>query len=234
MPKSRRDKIVPLTVTKKKHYDTKKDLVSEIQDCCDKYAHIFVLQVHNDRNNLLKEVRESWKHSRLFLGRNKVMAVSLGRTKESEHRPELYKVAASLAGKRGLLFTNEKLEDVQEFFAGHKKFCYARNGSTATETVVLPEGPLDMPHSMEPHLRQLGLPTRLKDGVIVLDGEHTVCSVGKPLTTQSATILKHLGKCMAEFHIELISHWTDNKLTILSESHMPMGEDEENIAENEN
>ena len=56
---------VPLTVTKKKHYDTKKDLVSEIQDCCDKYAHIFVLQVHNDRNNLLKEVRESWKHSRL-------------------------------------------------------------------------------------------------------------------------------------------------------------------------
>lgn len=55
---------VPLTVTKKKSYDTKKELVSEIQDCCDKYAHIFLIEVHNERNNLLKEIRESWKHSR--------------------------------------------------------------------------------------------------------------------------------------------------------------------------
>ena len=44
--------------------------------------------------------------------------------------------------------------------------CFARSGTVATETVVLPEGPLDMPHSMEPQLRQLGLPTRLKDGML--------------------------------------------------------------------
>ena len=101
---------------------------------------------------------------RLFMGRNKVMAVGLGRTPEAEIKPSLHKLAAGLAGARGLLFTNETLETVKGWFAEHKKFCFARSGTVATETIVLPEGPLDMPHSMEPQLRQLGLPTRLKDG----------------------------------------------------------------------
>jgi len=217
MPKSKRDKVVPLTVTKKKAYETKKELVTEIQGCSDKYAHIFLVEVHNERNNLIKEIRESWKHSRLFLGRNKVMALSLGRTLESEYKKDLHKVSNGLAGKRGLLFTNEKVESVKEWFKDHKKFCFARNGSIATETVVLPEGPLDLPHSMEPQLRQLGLPTKLKDGVIVLNQEHTVCTAGKALTTQQAVILKHLGNCMAEFNVELMAHWSDGVYTVLSE-----------------
>ena len=61
---------VALTVTKKKSYETKKELVSEIQDCCDKFAHIFLIEVHNERNNLIKEIRESWKHSRYFIMKN--------------------------------------------------------------------------------------------------------------------------------------------------------------------
>jgi len=235
MPKSRRDKIVALTTTKKKHYDTKKSLVSDVQDCCEKYANVFVLEVHNERNNLLKDIRESWKHSRLFMGRNKVMAVSLGRTKESEHKPNLHKVAHSLVGKRGLLFTNEKTEEVKAWFDEHRKFCYARSGSTATKTVVLPEGALDLPHPMEPQLRQLGLPTRLKDGVIMLDNEHTVCTAGKAITTHQATILKHLGHCMAEFQVDVISHWCDGVHTQISETNTPMEDeqlDEENVPEN--
>jgi len=218
MPKSKRDKIVPLTVTKKKSYETKKDLVSSIQECCDKYAHLYLIEVHNERNNLLKEIRESWKHSRIFLGRNKVMALSIGRTMESEYKKDLHKISKGLHGKRGLLFTNEKVEEVKEWFKSHKKLCFARSGSVATETVVLPEGPLDLPHSMEPQLRQLGLPTKLKDGVIVLNQEHTVCTAGQALSTQQAVILKHLGNSMAEFNVELMSHWSDEAFTVLSES----------------
>ena len=101
---------------------------------------------------------------RLFMGRNKVMAVGLGRTKESEHKTNLHKLATMLVGKRGLLFTNENTETVNEWFGDHKRFCFARSGSVATGTVELPSGPLDLPHSMEPQLRLLGLPTRLKDG----------------------------------------------------------------------
>ena len=93
-----------------------------------------------------------------------MMALSIGRTMESEYKKDLHKISKGLHGKRGLLFTNEKVEEVKEWFKSHKKLCFARSGSVATETVVLPEGPLDLPHSMEPQLRQLGLPTKLKDG----------------------------------------------------------------------
>lgn len=42
---------------------------------------------------------------------------------------------------------------------------YARAGNKATLTVSLDPGPLEQfPHSMEPQLRQLGLPTALRRG----------------------------------------------------------------------
>lgn len=42
---------------------------------------------------------------------------------------------------------------------------YARAGNKAQMDITLEEGPLEQfPHSMEPQLRQLGLPTALKKG----------------------------------------------------------------------
>ena len=53
---------------------------------------------------------------------------------------------------------------------------FCRTGGKAVETVILPEGPLpDFSHAIEPQLRQLGLPSALKKGVVTLLQEHTVC-----------------------------------------------------------
>lgn len=40
----------------------------------------------------MKEVREQWKPSRFFFGKNKVIAIGLGRTPEEEIEPDLHKV----------------------------------------------------------------------------------------------------------------------------------------------
>lgn len=67
---------------------------------------------------------------------------------------------------------------------------YARSGFVATDTIVLPEGPLeDFAHSIEPHLRALGMPTKLTKGVVTLYKEHTVCTKGKVLTPEQARYL---------------------------------------------
>ncbi len=51
------------------------------------------------------------------------------------------------------------------YFNSFKEVDYARAGNVATMAVTLDEGPLEQfPHSMEPQLRQLGLPTALKKG----------------------------------------------------------------------
>lgn len=67
---------------------------------------------------------------------------------------------------------------------------YARSGFVATETIELTEGPLpDFSHSIEPHLRKLGLPTSLQKGVVTLLNNHVVCKKGKTLTPEQARIL---------------------------------------------
>lgn len=41
----------------------------------------------------MKEVRDEWKPSRFFFGKNKVIGVGLGRNKEEEVADDLYKVS---------------------------------------------------------------------------------------------------------------------------------------------
>lgn len=67
---------------------------------------------------------------------------------------------------------------------------YARSGFIATETVKIDEGPMpEFAHSIEPHLRQLGLPTSLQKGVVTLLKDHEVCRKGQTLTPEQARIL---------------------------------------------
>lgn len=65
----------------------------------------------------------------------------------------------------GLLFTNKASEEVQEWFQKYSCQDFANAGFVALREVCLPEGPLtQFPHSMEPQLRKLGLPTVLNKG----------------------------------------------------------------------
>lgn len=211
MPKSRRDKRISLTRTKKKGLETKQNLIEEVRDSVDKYARIVIFSVENMRNSKIKDVRNSWKHSRFFFGKNKVMMVALGKSAEEEYRDNLHRVSKRLMGNVGLLFTNKTKDEVVKYFEGFVETDYARSGNIATETVVLPEGPLeDFQHSMEPQLRQLHLPTSLKKGIIHLTSEHTVCKVGDTLTPEQARILKLFAKPMAEFKLKLAASWSNN------------------------
>lgn len=85
---------------------------------------------------------------------------------------------------------------------------YARAGNKATFTVSLDPGPLaQFPHSMEPQLRQLGLPTALKKGVVTLLSDYEVCKEGDVLTPEQARVLKLFGYEMAEFKVTVKYMW---------------------------
>lgn len=221
MPKSKRNKVVSLTRTTKKGYELKKDLVSQIQACCDEFASLYVFSVENMRNQKLKEVRQNWRTSRFFFGKNKVMSIALGRTQEDEYKENLHKVSKQLNGNVGLLFTNEEDEKVRSWFDAFTEPDYARAGNKATKTVVLPAGALDensYPHSMEPALRALNMPTVLKKGVIHLTTDYTVCKENEVLSPEQCRVLKLFFEQLAEFHLVLKSVWSSSgKFTELEE-----------------
>ncbi|KAM4652332.1 mRNA turnover protein 4 homolog [Discoglossus pictus] len=235
MPKSKRDKKVSLTKTAKKGLQVKQNLIEELRKCVDTYKYLFVLSVENMRNNKLKDVRSAWKHSRLFFGKNKVMMVALGKGPCDEYKDNLHKLSKSLVGEVGLLFTNRTQEEVKEWFDQFKETDFARAGNKATYAVVLDAGPLEQfPHSMEPQLRQLGLPTALKKGVITLLSDYEVCKEGSVLTPEQARILKLFGFEMVEFKVAIKSIWiaeTGEFQKYVEETEEKSAEEEEEEAE---
>jgi len=209
MPRSKRDKKISLTKTKKKGMELKEKLYSEIRKCVDEYAHIFTFSVQNMRNNKLKDVRQEWRGSRFFFGKNKVMSLSLGKTVSDEYAKNLHKISKKLHGQMGLLFTNEPEQKVLEWFSDYKEPDYARSGNKATQTVHIEAGPMSaFSHSMEPQLRQLGLPTSLQKGVVTLLNDYKVCEEDDVLTPEQARILKLFSHQMATFHLTMECMWS--------------------------
>ncbi|KAJ3105175.1 mRNA turnover 4 [Phlyctochytrium bullatum] len=175
--------------------------------------------------------------SKFFFGSNRVMAKALGETHEEEHRPGLRHVAKALVGDVGLLFSNLDKDGVTAAISEFSKSDFARGGGVAVRTISLPEGPVKramdpfdeddlfgdgsnyydlvggedalqpFPNNMESQLRNLGMPTMLKGGVILLLRDYTICTQGETLTPNQASLLKHFNLKTATFGVTLIGQW---------------------------
>ncbi|EFP07370.1 hypothetical protein CRE_26450 [Caenorhabditis remanei] len=209
MARSRRDKNVSLTKVKKKTKDTKNNLVNEVRASVDQYKNLFIFTIANMRSTRFIAIRQKYKESsRFFFGKNNVISIALGKQKSDEYANQLHKASAILKGQCGLMFTNMSQKEVKAEFDQITEEDYARVGDTATETVVLPEGPIaQFAFSMEPQLRKLGLPTKLDKGVITLYQQFEVCKEGEPLTVEQAKILKHFEIKMAQFRLIFKAMW---------------------------
>jgi mRNA turnover protein 4 len=85
---------------------------------------------------------------------------------------------------------------------------FARTGCIAEGDVLLEAG-VDafekFPHSIEAHLRKLGLPTALENGKIRLLQDFRLCSEGETLSNDQTQILKLLGIPMATFRVSVVA-----------------------------
>lgn len=216
MPKSKRNKLVTLSKTKKKGRENKESLVKMVRQCLEDYSALYIFTFDNMRNTKFKEFRDKLKDSsRFFLGSNKVLQVALGRTAADEVKEGLHKASELLHGESGLFFTNLPREEVERLFKEFEEYDFAKTGSIATETVDLSEGPLEQfSHDMEPFLRKQGMPVRLNKGVVELVADYTVCNEGEHLSPEASRILRLLGIRMAAFHLNLICYWSSNELHV--------------------
>ncbi|KAJ2077729.1 mRNA turnover and ribosome assembly protein [Coemansia sp. RSA 988] len=214
MPKAKRVKVVELTKTKSKRKDGRKQIMSSVTDAVNEYDYVWVFSVDHMRNQYLKKVRKSMDTSRFFFGSNRVMARALGNTPEVELKDNLHKISESLVGDVGLVFTNLQVEEAKKAFDSFQEDDYARAGNIATYKVVVPAGEVvrghskdTFPNNMEPQLRELGMPTRLKQGKITLDSDYVICNEGDKLTPQQTHLLKHFWEKMAIFKVQVVAYW---------------------------
>ena len=205
MPVSKRAKLVSLTQTKQTRRENKTRLLDSIRSAAERFDAAYVFSLENLRSERFKELRAAWADSRFFLGKNRMMALALGETPATAHRPALDALAADVHGAVGLLFTDRAAADVAAAFAAYGEADFARAGFVPAESVRQEPGALTLPHTMLDQLRKLGMPVRLDKGTLVLPQAYSLCSAGKAITPEQGRLLKHFGHKLAVFKLELVS-----------------------------
>ncbi|KAI1305297.1 mRNA turnover protein 4 -like protein [Halotydeus destructor] len=211
MPKSKRNRVVALTVTKKKTKELKKQVINDLQKAVEEYDNVFVFSYYNMRTSKLELVKKDWKESKFFFGKNKVVQVGLGKGPEDEYKDDIHKISHRLHGERGLLFTNNSKEQVLKYFKTFSSPDFARTGDTVTEAADIPAGKLEQfSHALEPRLRDLGMPTKLDKAVIILEKDYTICEEGDVLTSDQASLLKLFDIELGEFKFVMEAMWSED------------------------
>ena len=159
-----------------------------------------------------------------MLGSNKVVRVALGSDAADEYKTNLSQLAENIKGSAGLLFTRLPREKVEEIIGEFQVLDYARAGTTATEGYSLEAGPVlqygtPIAHTLEPILRQHGMPTKLVKGVVQLVADHVVCTKGDTLQPNQAALLRIFDLKTAAFKMRLVGVWEED-------AYVQLGEDE--------
>lgn len=234
MPRSKRAQRVALTKTAKKTRDHKASYVENVRSVIDASGRLYLFSYENMRSNHFKDVRLHFRgnnskktdamnddkddgesndaaEGRIFLGKNKLLQIALGRTPEDEYSDNLHRLSKALSGSVGILCTNESPKDVEGYFADLAVEDFARSGAVAPRTVTLTREQVEThPVSMVEQFRKLGMPVEVKVGRVAFVGGKTaweVCKEGSELSVEQCKILVHMGVKLSLFKIKLVSRW---------------------------
>ncbi|WEJ96462.1 mRNA turnover and ribosome assembly protein [Yamadazyma tenuis] len=221
MPRSKRSKLVTLAQTDKKGKENKERIFDEVRSALDEFKYVFVLRLDDVRTPVLQEIRSDWAGSRLILGKRRVLEKALGDTTAEEYKDDLHQLSKLCDGVVGLLFTNEEINTVEDYFNAYTKQDYSRAKTRAPIDFTIPEGivysrggqisieeDVTMSHSLEETLRnKFKIPTKMKSGKIFLNEPYHVCTKGDVLDVRQALILKQFGIAASEFKVQMLGYY---------------------------
>ncbi len=210
MPTSRRTKVRHLTTVKKKK-GWKEALINDIRRSVEEYHRVFVFRYDNMRSRLMKELRKKMgSEGRFFMGRNKIIRIALGISPEDEHAVGIYRLSKHITGQCGILMTRSMtVQQVLKFFEDEEAPEVPKAKWIPNDTIVLEPGPLDgWQSSMMEQFRKLKMSVELKEGVIYLHEQYSMCVKGVPLTETQAKVLELFDKRLAVFRLKLACYWS--------------------------
>lgn len=116
MPKTKRSKVVSLTKTARKTKEDKSTLIDSVRKSADEFPYIWLFSIGNMRNNYLKEVRDLWKGSRIYFGKNRVMARALGESREEEIKSGVSALAQVRKAMESIIILRASFTDFGRLF----------------------------------------------------------------------------------------------------------------------
>lgn len=221
MPRSKRSKLVTLAQTEKKGKENKERIFDDVRCALDEFKYVFVLRLDDVRTPVLQDIRRDWVGSKLILGKRRVLEKALGDTPEEEYKDNLHKLSKICDGVIGLLLTDEEVTTVEDYFNSYNRQDFSRANSKSPIDFTVPEGivysrggqiaeeeDVPMSHSLESTLRnKYKMPTKIKQGKIILEAPYNVCQKGDNLDVRQALILKQFGIAASEFKVKMIGYY---------------------------
>jgi mRNA turnover protein 4 len=214
---------VHLTQTDKRATrDHKSNYIQQVRDAVDNYNTIYLFNYENMRSNKFKDVRLHFREdSRIFLGKNKLLQIALGRTPEEEYSDNLRHLAKGIeGGSVGVLMTSKTDTEVEAYFSSLSEPDYARAGARAEAEVSVTEEQMSgLPVSMMEQLRKLGMPVEIRRGKVVFrDGQasYRICKKGDVLSAEQCKLLKHFDIKLVNFQVKLLCRWSDSEFVELN------------------
>lgn len=232
MPVSRRSKEVALTQVQKRGKERRDAHVHRVVEALDKYAYVYLLGFRNSSSATLQALRRRLGDDGVLIMANGAVGYTLGKTEEASLRKRTHLLARLMSGLCGLVFTDKPVEFVEGIVGALGLECFAHAGEVASRTVTVPAGPLDperVPFSIEPYLRTLGLPTALKESVVHVLADHTICRAGDKLSASQARLLKQFGHHLSATAVTVRAYWSkeEEDITLVDESLAAMLDDPE-------
>ena len=138
-------------------------------------------------------------------------------------------------GSAALLFTDQPVDSVLEFFSNWIVPEFAKGGHISPTTIVLPVGPLEgFPVMMMDTFRKLGLVVEADNGVLVLREPFTAATEGEPLSHGQCKLLvsvaslhcthpswlltitqEKLDVKLVNFTIQVECYWSNGEFSVL-------------------
>ncbi|GJQ10906.1 hypothetical protein GpartN1_g2697.t1 [Galdieria partita] len=207
MPTSRRRKNGIIKKQAKNRRQSNADIIEAVTQCLEAFKSIYIVNFDCIRSSILKELRNNWKDSRFFFGKNKVIRYALGKAEEEEGHKGLHRLAPYLSGNIGVLFTNRTKDQVHDYFDHFIVNEYPRIGSKAPRDLVLNSGPLDIPVELEPRLREFGLPTQVQNNEVYLMNDFPLLQQNSVISRENAKILETLCMPILEVRVDIVAEW---------------------------
>lgn len=212
---------VALTQTEKRGTrEHKSQYIEQVRRAIDAHSGLFLFHFENMRSSKFKSVRLFFRDdARIFLGKNKLLQIALGRSEEEEYQENLHQIGKRIkGGSVGLLLTSLPRGEVESYFAKWEEPDFARAGMVAPEEIIVTNDMLlGFPVSMMEQFRKLGMPIEIKNGKIHLTArdEWRLCKMGEMLSAEKCRLLVHFDKKLAKFKVQLGAYWSNGEFELL-------------------
>lgn len=218
MARSKRNRVVALTKTKKTQLlDKKGQFVEKLRDLVEEYKYTYSFAFKNMTTLAMQSLRQYFRDdsnssSIFLLGKSTVMQVALGRNEEEEYKTNMHHLSETLKGNTGLFFSNKSPEEVIKYFNEYACPYFPSPNSIAKETIILKKGqPKEFnkyPSSMESYFRTIGMKIKLDGGRYYLLEDFIVSQEGKPLKSEQVKAMRLLELRNDEFKIKILAYNT--------------------------